>query len=127
MRISDWSSDVCSSDLPGRYQLPELRVPWWDSKAGVQREIILPAVTLEVAEASGAAPQAPPSANAGRADKSATSLATKPSNAPLDVSRFSFGWWPWLSLALTLLWLTTLCAWWQIGRASCRESVCQYV
>ncbi|HEY9544714.1 MAG TPA: BatD family protein, partial [Solimonas sp.] len=75
---------------PGRYQLPELRVPWWDSKAGVQREIILPAVTLEVAAASGAAPQAPPSANAGRADKSATSLATKPSNAPLDVGRFSF-------------------------------------
>src|SRR3546814_13576458 len=32
-------------------------------------------------------------------------------------SDLSFVWWPWLSLALTLLWLTTLCAWWLHVRA----------
>src|SRR3546814_12902903 len=30
MRISDWSSDVCSSDLPRWYEAPELHVPTWN-------------------------------------------------------------------------------------------------
>src|SRR3546814_5340416 len=33
MRISDWSSDVCSSDLYGRSF-----APWWDVVAGVRQD-----------------------------------------------------------------------------------------
>src|SRR3546814_3042248 len=37
MRISDWSSDVCSSDLQARAALPDA---WAAVKCGVPREVI---------------------------------------------------------------------------------------
>src|SRR3546814_1653575 len=74
MRISDWSSDVCSSDLGAR----GLSAP------------------LKVGLSWGAQP-------AGHADA-------------IDASRH---------LARTGRWLCTKRT--QIGRASCRERVCQYV
>jgi hypothetical protein len=60
----------------GRYTLPEVRIPWWDTEAGVMREAILPARVLEVApgSATAAAPPAPVAA----ADSTATVTAPPP-------------------------------------------------
>lgn len=33
---------------PGNYTLPEIRIPWWDSQANVQRWEVLPAKTINV-------------------------------------------------------------------------------
>ncbi len=46
---------------PGRYRLPEVRVPWWDTAAGMARVAVLPAQTIEVlASASGGSGPAEP-------------------------------------------------------------------
>lgn len=97
---------------PGRYQLPELRVPWWDSKAGVQREIVLPAMSFEVTAASGAAATTKPSSATPVASPSLTRPADQPPGAALHIDGRRAMFWPWLSAALALLWLATLCAWW---------------
>src|SRR3546814_8647120 len=80
MRISDWSSDVCSSDLPDSF----LRV------AGVVEHLVTLAVDdieVEVLE-----------------DAAEGSLHLRPSKPSIGI----------LSIE-------------EIGRASCRERVCQYV
>src|SRR3546814_18576507 len=40
MRISDWSSDVCSSDLPGAFRTIIAASPsiWWDNQAILSEE-----------------------------------------------------------------------------------------
>lgn len=104
---------------PGQYQLPELRVPWWDSKAGVQREIVLPAMTLDVAAATGMSPPPLPpaaSSNPGAA-ASAAPHAAAPQRSSVPVTSRYAKLWPWFCLALALLWLATLCAWWLHVRA----------
>src|SRR3546814_12919452 len=84
MRISDWSSDVCSSDLLCRLRSP---LPRWDSIPG------------EPAEQPN---------QRSIADLNTPSLA-RPPQAFRSLSSFA----PRSRI--------------QIGRASCRERVCQYV
>ena len=97
---------------PGHYTIPALHLSWWDSKANVQREAVLPARTLEVEPAVGAAastvasaPAAPPPAANTPGVATPTQTATG-NGLP----------WPWISLALGLLWLLTLVGWWQERR-----------
>lgn len=102
---------------PGRYQVPELRVPWWDSKAGVQREIVLPAMSLDVAAASGGAATTNTPSPQTAAPAAAAPAARTPSSTALHIDTRRARFWPWLSLALALLWLATVCAWWLHVRA----------
>src|SRR3546814_16265438 len=44
MRISDWSSDVCSSDLVGGERCPVLDT-WWQTETGAHMITPLPGVT----------------------------------------------------------------------------------
>src|SRR3546814_2284433 len=44
MRISDWSSDVCSSDLPGVFP-PLANSEWVNGKASLTVQIVLHGVT----------------------------------------------------------------------------------
>ncbi|HEY8907383.1 MAG TPA: BatD family protein, partial [Rhodoferax sp.] len=49
---------------PGHYELPALKVAWWDTVANVQREATLPARSLDVLPAAGGqVAQSPPAAN----------------------------------------------------------------
>src|SRR3546814_16353750 len=65
MRISDWSSDVCSSDLIGDWQAaarlkddPELHDDLADMDAAVQRcKTIVSGILMSAGEARGEAPQ----------------------------------------------------------------------
>src|SRR3546814_5263776 len=74
MRISDWSSDVCSSDLPPSTSPPHRRGPRREGAGG------------------------------GREQKSFGCLSFKKEGGPIGNTQRG-----------------------QIGRASCRERVCQYV
>src|SRR3546814_10643441 len=50
MRISDWSSDVCSSDLPDAGEIEACR--WWLDK---ERAIIRPTLTIALGATAGRA------------------------------------------------------------------------
>src|SRR3546814_20984415 len=86
MRISDWSSDVCSSELPRARRRPANR-PWRAAR--------------DVAEASGASPA-----------RAATSAVPYGLGAVMPAPEFD---------------ARTVVRQAQIGRASCKERVCQYV
>ncbi len=98
---------------PGHYELPALRLAWWDTVQDVQREVVLPARTLDVLPAVGGSSAAAP-AVANPAPEPVTA-ATAEAKAPV-VSAESPSTrnlpWLWISLALGLLWLGTLVAWW---------------
>lgn len=106
---------------PGRYELPELRLAWWDTTADVQREAVLPARTLDIlAAVAGAADVtsslAPaPAARVDESDKAAAGLSAT-SSAPPAAASTAASPWPWISLGLGLLWLGTIVAWWIFGR-----------
>lgn len=126
------------ADHPGRFELPALRVAWWDIATHQRREAVLPALTLEaVAGAKGtpaasatagaaAAVAGSPSASAAAGASSGVSDAASPSatpaNAAATVSPSSADgravWgsvpptvWIGVSVGLGLLWLGTLGAW----------------
>src|SRR3546814_13216101 len=93
MRISDWSSDVCSSDLD-------------------------PDVSIDVEELAGGAVS-----GVRRVDVVFTELER---GYPIVGELRVFGDGPILELAPKLEWSVTEYEY-EIGRASCRERVCQYV
>jgi hypothetical protein len=93
----------------GRYQLPALKLFWWDTTKNVQREVDLPVRTIDVLpNGQGfSASTMPP-------DQSASPPAAKRDLPMPGVnSSSSDTHWPWISLALALLWLGTLFAWWR--------------
>ncbi len=96
---------------PGRYTLPALRLNWWDTEAARAREVVLPERTLEVL---------PALATAGAAADAPTAAASAPA-LPGPVATDAGFPWGWLSLALGLLWLATLAAWWWTRRAHPRS------
>ncbi len=97
---------------PGHYELPTMRLFWWDTTSNVQREADLPARTLDILPATGdqvaAAP--PPTENLpaslapGQAQPGAFLPPAMAAHAPP---------WQWISVAFALLWLGTLLAWWR--------------
>jgi hypothetical protein len=106
---------------PGHYELPALRLAWWDTTSNTPREATLPARSLDIQPAVGGASAAPaqaqPAANPvpGLAEPTNTPASTPRPNLPgiglASTSVGSASFWPWLSAALALLWLGTLLAW----------------
>lgn len=92
----------------GSYTVPEIRIPWWNTRTG-QREF----ATLDetVIEATGVAgtPQMPPAAEIATPvapGDAATAPGKTPATEPGDTV-LRPGWWPWISLALAIGWITT--------------------
>lgn len=106
---------------PGHYELPALKVAWWDTVANVQREATLPARTLDVLPAAGGqvAP-APPAANNAPAALPTQDTPGKALQVDLPPGSLSahVSVWPWVSAVFALLWLGTGVAWWRARRAS---------
>src|SRR3546814_8123072 len=94
MRISDWSSDVCSSDLRGRRRDTAKASPAKASPCTCRTSAPIP-------------------------DNSAAKRRLR-SGASLDPATST----KWYSVPLRTRWS---CRDDEIGRASCRESVCEYV
>ena len=95
----------------GRYQIPALHLYWWDTTRNEQREVELPARTLYVLPGSGGVAAATTPASPSAAGTPL--LPVGPSKTVAEqVGASASAIWRWLSLALGLLWLGTLTAWW---------------
>jgi hypothetical protein len=107
------------ADQPGRFTIPELHLSWWDTRANQAREVTLPAQTLAVQPAPGAAPisaQAQQPAGASQTAPSTPSGAAPSANGtkqpqPASPTPGDERPWKWISLGFGLLWLVTLAAW----------------
>ncbi len=103
---------------PGHYVLPAVHLTWWDTVHDAQRELVLPSRSLEVLPAVAGSAVAPISPPARSAASISSPLGALP-GAAAGKARFAFeSPWPWLSLALGLLWLGTLIAWRRTPRRS---------
>lgn len=74
----------------GEYQLPEVRIPWWDQQEAVWKEAVLPAETLLVR------PAAP-------VESLAVPTQPNPAAPSQVVVQHKSGYWPWVSAGLALL------------------------
>lgn len=109
---------VLLADRAGRFELPALRVGWWDVVTNQRRETVVPALALEVAAGAGALPM-PGNATASSpvSDAAAMSAPWQPAAASSTASADRPGTvgaaplWTSISLALGLLWLATLGVW----------------
>ena len=107
------------ADQPGHFKLPELRLSWWDTQANQVREAVIAAQTIEVIPAPGSQTSNQAAAPT-EDDTTASSPATSANNSPSAHSAATAQTrgpaattipWPWISLALALLWGGTLIAW----------------
>jgi len=101
---------------PGRFELPAIEIPWWDTETGQQQLARIPARSIEVNAAADSQP-APPSLPLGP-DPAVTA------SPPAEVvqQRDNAGFWPWLSAVLVLGWLVTVLFWWRQRRMPVPES-----
>ncbi len=89
---------------PGNYVLPEIKLPWWNTRTHREEVATLPATTLHVSGAvqttqSTLPPQTP----------APTGNRTAPSSSPLPVALQNNSYlWKWISLVLAAGWLLTL-------------------
>jgi len=94
----------------GSYTIPELRIPWWNTKTQTQQYAVIPSQTLIVAAANGTVS----SSTAAMPNMAAVEMTDSISNQ----SQPQFNWWPWLTLITTLLWLSTVYLWWNKPRVA---------
>lgn len=105
---------------PGRYELPPIRLSWWDTQHNEKREISLPARSVQVVAASAgnaavippASAEAAPLLNQG-SSASAFGQTSRTPSSPL---------WMWLSFVFAVLWLGTTQAWWRARRHMARAN-----
>ena len=101
------------ANTPGRYDIPALHLVWWDTEKNAQREIKLPAHTMDILPSTGgvAINTAPPGPNSILSEPPAAKIPTQaPKNSGTNYR------WIWASLVLALLWLGTIVAWWISSR-----------
>jgi hypothetical protein len=99
------------ADQSGHFNIPELHVSWWDTRANQAREAILPAQTLTIQPAPGSAPvqaQAQQPAPANASGTAAPAAQNTTPRQPAIPSASKEAPWKWISLGLGLLWLATL-------------------
>ena len=102
------------ADQPGNFTLPPVHIQWWDTDADQLREAELPARTLKVLSAVNGTPAVP----APRKEVVSNS-ALQSAGADSAPPRFTApGVWPWqwVSVALAVLWIGTMLAWWRSRR-----------
>jgi len=99
------------ASAPGRYALPAVHLSWWDTLHNEQREITLPARTLNVLPAAAGATNAPMPQLVAPAP---LPFNQQPAAQAPAVPRFAtHPAWMWLSMLLALLWLGTLVMCWR--------------
>lgn len=106
---------------PGKFTLPEIRIPWWNSDTGKMEIARLASKTVQVlpgGSTSGtpAVANPTPAAMPGSAQNTPTEDNETPTPRPEIVSPTTV--WPWISLALATAWLLTLLLWWWTRRHS---------
>lgn len=99
------------ADRAGSFELPALRVPWWNAADQQPGEAVLPAHTL-VVTGGGTSAAAPPAARPSTAPRTAVAAsAVEPAVTAPRGDATSVSAWVGVSAAMALLWLGTLGAW----------------
>ncbi|BBP00530.1 BatD family protein [Sulfuriferula nivalis] len=98
----------------GHYQVPELHLYWWDTSKNQQKEIVLPAHTLDalpgvVTSSTGVTPLPQGASNSDTSSSASLS-------SPRAGSVFAGDFWKWLSLLFACMWLVTLIIWWRVRK-----------
>ncbi|MBI1395742.1 MAG: protein BatD [Betaproteobacteria bacterium] len=108
----------------GRFELPAIRLSWWDTVHDAAREVVVPAHTLDIlpgtSDSTPPAPvtaqPAPPAASPAPGPKSAIHFAPDhTSGAPATTRGVP---WRWVSAGLAVLWIATVAAWWFTRRTA---------
>ena len=112
---------------PGKYTLPALEIPWWNTVEDKMEVARLPARTFEVTPGTAKAPVLPETTGANQSDEN-----LKPDTAPADSSgRVSLSPsegmpfadpWFWLAIGLALGWLSTLGVWFVRSRTRSHQA-----
>ncbi|MEM9532035.1 MAG: amidohydrolase family protein, partial [Pseudomonadota bacterium] len=89
----------------GPLTLPEIRIPWWDIQAHQERELLIPARTIEV-QPGAASLVTPANLPVTTADLPQAGV-SGPADPGVEQA------WRLTALALAALWLVTLAAWWR--------------
>lgn len=95
----------------GKLELPEIRIPWWNTKTDQLEYAVIPAQTFQVAPSPAApvvVPTAPQTSTVGNAESHPV--------ATVDIRL-----WQGLAAGFALLWLATLCLWYFQSRAQRHE------
>ncbi|WP_228340015.1 BatD family protein [Marinobacter sp. F3R08] len=97
----------------GQMILPAIRVHWWDTEADQERVAVLPEQTLTVKGSNALAADTVLQNDKDNSDSAPSPTSTESSIASPSADT---GSWQWLSLALGILWIGTLLAWWWSGK-----------
>ena len=103
----------------GRYMLPGIKIPWWNTETDRLEYAELPAREVLVQAAPGSAPT--PGDLAGLPQPGPLQLDEAEGDAPEPVAVVAepaTGFWQGLSAGLALAWLLTLFMWWRYSRRS---------
>jgi hypothetical protein len=105
----------------GHYRIPALHLNWWDVQQNLAREAVLPEREFDILPAVGntAEPTVAAAAEAPAATGDAVSTPPDESSAAPQgavPSRTALSPWAWVSIALGVLWLSTVAAWWYRSR-----------
>jgi hypothetical protein len=101
---------------PGAYTLPEIRIPWWDTRNEKVQYASIPAREIEVMPATNT-PSMTPQAAQQPATSTTTTTPQQPASAP-NIVTVTDSTWQWISAALGLGWFLTLLLWWAKRRPS---------
>jgi hypothetical protein len=93
----------------GRYVIPEISIPWWNTRTGKQEYARLAETVIEATGLANTAALQPPTEavqqSGQRVDQPAESAGSTATTA--DQVIINPGYWPWISLALAIGWITT--------------------
>ena len=101
----------------GAYNLPAIKIPWWNTETDKQEYAILPERTI-VALPSATANKKSPGIESGLGDEVRTDdLQPMKTDmlSPETVVPAKDNNWKWVSIALAVGWCMTLLLWWKIG------------
>jgi hypothetical protein len=104
---------------PGKMELPEIRIPWWNTTTNREEVAVIPAQTLVVS--AGAAT---PTTTATPSDSGPAPAKEQETEKPTPATtqmHHQTSLWQWVSLTLVILWLLTMAAWWQSRRKNSRQ------
>lgn len=108
---------------PGQYQLPAIRVDWWNTKTDSQESFVLPPHSINVVAAQASNPATPPARPAEQ-----NALETTPQKpaalptAPAPTGAPNSLFWPVTAAFLAGGWLLTAIFWWRSSRTVSRKS-----
>jgi len=93
----------------GKFVIPEISIPWWNTRTGKQEHARLPETVIEATGIASTA-RIPPiemlAPQAQQSDVQPGENATQ-TTAASDETVIEPGYWPWISLALAVGWITT--------------------